>query len=286
MSEAPSSRVVVDTDQRLAQRIRALAGRRVIFFAGLPGTGKSLLVHQLVHLASGAGRQVHLLQWDVARPVFEASPAGRRYPLADGITHPVIRRAAGLWVRDVLVEWNERHPEPEHLLVGETPFVGNRFIELARRTDDRGEALLTLPSCRFVIAVPSREVRSFLEAQRERRAGTPLHPREREDAPPHVLRDLWQNLAVIAGTAAEGPVPYDPVVYTRVYQQVLRHRNTEMVELDVILPTERLSVYDFAVAPRDLVPTDADAERFIREVERRYPDPRVLDGEIAHWWQT
>ena len=174
MSEAPSSRVVVDTDQRLAQRIRALAGRRVIFFAGLPGTGKSLLVHQLVHLASGAGRQVHLLQWDVARPVFEASPAGRRYPLADGVTHPVIRRAAGLWVRDVLVEWNERHPEPEHLLVGETPFVGNRFIELARRTDDRAEALLTLPSCRFVIAVPSREVRSFLEAQRERRAGTPF----------------------------------------------------------------------------------------------------------------
>ena len=112
MSEAPSSRVVVDTDQRLAQRIRALAGRRVIFFAGLPGTGKSLLVHQLVHLASGAGRQVHLLQWDVARPVFEASPAGRRYPLADGVTHPVIRRAAGLWVRDVLVEWNERHPSP------------------------------------------------------------------------------------------------------------------------------------------------------------------------------
>ena len=96
MSEAPSSRVVVDTDQRLAQRIRALACRRVIFFAGLPGTGKSLLVHQLVHLASGAGRQVHLLQWDVARPVFEASPAGRRYPLADGVTHPVIRRAAGL----------------------------------------------------------------------------------------------------------------------------------------------------------------------------------------------
>ena len=286
MSEAPSSRVVVDTDQRLAQRIRALAGRRVIFFAGLPGTGKSLLVHQLVHLASGAGRQVHLLQWDVARPVFEASPAGRRYPLADGVTHPVIRRAAGLWVRDVLVEWNERHPEPEHLLVGETPFVGNRFIELARRTDDRAEALLTLPSCRFVIAVPSREVRSFLETQRERRAGTPLHPREREDAPPHVLRDLWQNLTVIAGAPAEGRVPYDPVVYTRVYQQVLQHRNTEMVELDVILPTERLSVYDFAVAPRDLVPTDADAERFIREVERRYPDPRVLDGEIAHWWQT
>ncbi len=70
----------------------------MVFFAGLPGTGKSLLVHQLVHVAAGRGRRVHLLQWDVARPVLEASPAGRRYPLADGVTHAVVRtrrRAVG-----------------------------------------------------------------------------------------------------------------------------------------------------------------------------------------------
>ena len=78
------------------------------------------------------GRRVHLLQWDVARPVFEASGAGRRYPLADGVTHPVIRKAAGLWVRAALADWSERNRAPEHLLVGETPFVGNRFVELAR----------------------------------------------------------------------------------------------------------------------------------------------------------
>jgi len=97
MSDAPAPRVVVDADRRLAERIHALADRRLVFFAGLPGTGKSLLVHQLVHLATGVGRRVHLLQWDVARPVFEASPAGRRYPLADGVTHAVIRSAAGRW---------------------------------------------------------------------------------------------------------------------------------------------------------------------------------------------
>ena len=286
MSEARASRIVVSSDRRLAERIGSLAGRRMVFFAGLPGTGKSLLVHQLVHVASGIGRQAHLLQWDVARPVFEASQAGRRYPLVDGVTHAVIRRAAGLWVRDALAEWSERYREPEHLLVGETPFVGNRFVELARRIDDSAEALLTSPSCRFVIATPSREVRSFLENQRERRAAEPLHPREREDAPPHVLRDLWQSLVAIAGGNPGAPMPYDPAVYTGVYGRVLHHRNTELVELDVILPTEQLSVYDFATAPRDLVPTAMDAERFIHEVERRYPDPRVLDGEIARWWDT
>ncbi len=285
MSDGRASRIVVDSDRRLAERIRVLAGRRIVFFAGLPGTGKSLLAHQLVHVASGAGRQVHLLQWDVARPVFEASPAGERYPVLDGVTHAVVRRAAGLWVRDAVAEWSARHWHPEHLLVGETPFVGNRFVELARRIDDRAEALLASPSCRFVIATPSREVQSFLEAQRERRAAEPLHPREREDAPPHVLRDLWQSLAAIAGGGTAAPSPYDPAVYAGVYERVLRHRNTEMVALDVILPTEQLSVYDFAVRPRDLTPAKTDAERFIHEVERRYPDLRVLDREIARWWE-
>jgi len=276
----------VTADRALAERVRALAAGRMVFIAGLPGTGKSLLAHQLVHVATNAGRQVDLLQWDVARPVFEASPAGRRYPLADGVTHAVIRRAAGLWVRDALVDWSELHRTPEHFLVGETPLVGSRFVELARRIDDRAEALLASPACRFVIAAPSSDVRRFLEAQRERRAANPLHPREREDAPPHVLRDLWQSLAAVAGATAGAATPYDPAVYASVYQRVLRHRNTEIVGLDVILPTERLSVYDFAVTPRDVAPSVADAERFICEVERRYPDPRVLDREVERWWET
>jgi hypothetical protein len=80
-------------------QLEALAGLRMVFFAGLPGTGKSLFVHQLVHLAQDRGRLVHLLQWDVARPVFEASPAGQRYPVVNGVTHVLIRRAAGLWSR-------------------------------------------------------------------------------------------------------------------------------------------------------------------------------------------
>jgi hypothetical protein len=285
---AGAARLVVHADRRLAEQIRGLSGRRMVFFAGLPGTGKSLLVHQLAHLASGAGRIIHLLQWDVVRPVFEATPAGRRYPLVDGVTHAVIRKAAGWWVRHALVEWNARHPGPEHLLLGETPFVGNRFIELAHRLDDGAEALLVASSCRFAVAVPSGEVRRFLEAERERRAASPLHPREREDAPPRVLRDLWRDLAEVARRLgiAGGPGPYDAVVYRRVYETVLRHRNVEVVSLDVVLPTETLSVYDFAIAPPDLVPSEAEAEEFIHEVERRYADPTALEREITHWWEV
>jgi hypothetical protein len=259
----------------------------MVFFAGLPGTGKSLLVHQLAHLASRDGRIVHLLQWDVARPVFEASPAGRRYPLADGVTHPVVRRAAGLWVRRALVAWHERHPEPGHVLIGETPFVGGRFVELARRLDGPSETLLTNASCRFVIAVPSPDVRHFLEFERERRAANPLHPRERDDAPPHVLRELWRELTAIAGRMGiSAPGDYDPSTHRQVYERVLRHRNVEVAALEVILPTEHLSVYDFAVAPCDLVPTTTEAEACIHEAENRYPDLAVLEAEISRWWEV
>lgn len=257
-----------------------------MFFAGLPGTGKSLMVHQLAHLAVGAGRTVHLLQWDVARPVFEASPDGQRYPLVDGVTHVVIRKAAGLWVRAAVAAWNEQYPGAD-LLIGETPFVGGRFIELARPIADCAEELLAAPSCRFVIPVPSVDVRRLAEAERERRAARPLHPREREDAPPRVLRDIWRDLGEVArrlGLAVPG-ADYDPAVYRRVYEALLRHRNVEIIPLDVILPTETMSVYDFAVTPPNLVPTEAETEAFIAMVERRYA-PTVLEGEIDRWWDV
>ncbi|PWU23936.1 MAG: hypothetical protein C5B48_07755, partial [Candidatus Rokuibacteriota bacterium] len=70
-----AARDIIHFDIRLEEQIRGLRARRLVFFAGLPGTGKSLLVQQLAHVAGAAGRRIHLLQWDVARPVFEASPA-------------------------------------------------------------------------------------------------------------------------------------------------------------------------------------------------------------------
>ena len=187
------------SDRALAGQLERLArSARIVLVAGLPGTGKSLLIHQLAHLAADAGRVIHLLQWDVARPVFEASPAGRRYPMADGVTHAVVRKAVGLWARRALLEWQRRCAAPRHALIGEAPLVGNRLIELARRMDDATEPVLAAASCRFVIAVPSAAVRGFLEAERERRAARPLHPREREDAPPAVLKALWRELVGVA----------------------------------------------------------------------------------------
>ena len=64
----------------------------LVFFAGLPGVGKSLLLQQMTLMAK-AGRtpRATLLQWDTARQPFETD----RYPLSEGATHPLVIRATG-----------------------------------------------------------------------------------------------------------------------------------------------------------------------------------------------
>jgi hypothetical protein len=293
-THSTSERLVVAADPRLYARLQGLASaQRLVFFAGLPGTGKSLLSHQLAHLAHAMGRTVHMLQWDVARPVFEASPAGQRYPVVSGVTHGVIRIAAGLWARRALVQWHQRHPEAHHLLIGETPFVGHRFIELAYPHEDTAESLLRAASCCFVVPVPSRAIRDRLETERRHRSARPLHPQEREDAPPQVLRDLWRQVASIAAllgiapaaSLAEADVPYDPVLYQQTYQRLLRHRQVLVLAVDTMLPTATLSVYDFAMPRYDVVPTAEDITRCIREVEQEYPEPDVLQRALDHWYR-
>jgi hypothetical protein len=271
---------------------------RAVFFAGLPGTGKSLLVHQLVHLAHAAQRPVHLLQWDVVRPAIERSPAGAPYPMTDGVTHPVIRIAAGLWARDIVARWATGPIQPDHILIGETPLVGHRFIELARPHADEAEPFLSGSGCWFVIPIPSVAVRRAIEVERARRIERPVHDREREDAPPNVLRAEWEALAAVAPLIGAGPVtplpggrppgtapvPYDPDVYGRVYEIVLRHRHARRIPMRTLLPATTISVYDFAVPTRDLVPTPEEAAASIRLVETRLPDSVTVESAVAHWY--
>ena len=265
----------------------------MVFFAGLPGTGKSFFIHHVARLASAVGRTVHLLRWDVARPTFENSRAGRRHPTRHGVTDPVIRKAAGTWARQALVRWHESHADPTHLLIGETPLVGHRFIELARPVGDEAERLLASDSCRFVIPVPSVEVRRALEAERDRRMRRPLDEHEREDAQSHVLRALWdevveaaRRLGIGAARRRTTPTPYDPVLYERVYRHVLAHRRAGVLPVDELLPSVGVSVHAFGVPTRDLVPTPEEIVEFIHAVEEAYPDADRLRHEMDGWYRT
>jgi hypothetical protein len=294
----PSERapgLVVPADSALSEALVELAREaRLVFFAGLPGTGKSLLIHQLAHLAHARGRRVRLLQWDVARPVFEASLPGRRYPMERGVTHGVIRLAVGRWARRAVGRWHEAHREAADLLVGETPLIGHRFVELARRETDAVEPILAARTTRFVIPVPSPEVRRHLETERARRAGAPVHDREREDAPPEVLRDLWrelvsaaQALGIAASPAGRGSEPaWDPTVYARVYQSVLVHRRAQELALDTVLPTGGFSPYDFQIPYEDLLPAPEEVERFIAEAARLCPDDGAVRRALERWYRV
>jgi hypothetical protein len=268
--------VLIDEGSPLFAPLAALAtDARLVFFAGLPGTGKSLLIREVAHLAHARGRPIHLLQWDVARPVFEACEAGQRYPQVDGVTHGVIRLAVGRWARAAVARWHATYPSRD-LLIGETPFIGNRLIELARPERDEAEPLLAGPTTRFVIPVPSATLRRYLETERARRAERPLHPREREDAPPAVLRALWRE---VAGDDR----PYDPAIYRQAYERLLGHRHASALPLDTVLPVATVSAYDFEVATTDLVPTAADAARFVRAVEASHPRPTDVQRAIDDW---
>jgi hypothetical protein len=288
---APGRGVVVGRDRPLFGALDTFAREaRLVFFAGLPGTGKSLLIHQLAHLAHGRGRRIHLLQWDVARPVFEATEAGGRYPQVGGVTHGVIRLAVGRWARAAIARWHGDHPGREALLIGETPLIGHRLIELAWPTADPAEPVLSAPWTRFVVPVPSPALRAHLETERARRARTPLHAREREDAPPAVLRELWRELLAVArrlgaGSGALDDHGYDPDTYRRVYTALLAHRHTETLPLEVRLPVEGLSAYDFAIPAADLVPAPDEAARAILDVEGRGLDPAALAAAIDGWWR-
>jgi len=270
----PAPALVVDAAPAVRHALEALAGLRMVFFAGLPGMGKSLLTHQLACLAVAAGRTVHLLQWDVARDPFERCAAGRRYPQVDGATHLLIRRAVGRWARAEVAVWAQQHPDAPHLLIGEAPLVGGRLIELTQPAADAAEPLLTDPSCRFVLPVPSAGVRRHVMAERDRRSAAPLHEKERNDAPPHLMREAWADildlarsngLPITGDAAASGD--YDADTYERVYRWWLRHRPLQVLPLGTVLPTSTMSVYDLHDACLPLLPSEAEADRWVRQVE-------------------
>jgi len=285
--------LVLAVGSPLHAALAALAATaRVVVVAGLPGTGKSLLIHQLAQLAHGTARNVSLLQWDVARPAVEGSPAARAYPTSHGVTHGMVRVAVGRWARGAIAAWDSGRPA-DALLIVEAPLVGHRLVELGRPTADAAEPLLSGPRTRFIVPVPSRTLRAHLEAERGRRALAPRHPREREDAPPDVLRDLWWQLARLAaalGLAALPPgtedLPYDPAIYAAVYAHVLRRRHVEVLTMDAVLPAGALSPYDFGVPVEDLRPAPEEAPGLVDAAAREWADPQELATAIERWYVT
>ena len=284
-----SGRSIVPPDSALYATLRRVAtDRRCVFFAGLPGVGKSLLLQQLSLIAGEVGRRIHLLQWDVARGPFDAPEILGRYPEVDGVTHAVIRKAVGLWAREAVGAWHLGQPDPADLLIGEVPLIGNRLIELVQRRDDGVEALLAGEETVFFIPVPSRDVRRVIEAARSREMASPLHERERANAVPSLVQALWEEISTVArelgvaGGSGAGDV-FEPEVYARVYERLLCHRRPVRLDVTTALPVQA-SVYDAPAVAGELMPTTGDVERIMAAIEAR-PEAEV-EREVADWYRV
>lgn len=239
----------------------------MVFFAGLPGVGKSLLLGQLALMATEAGRPLQLLQWDVARLPFETG----RYPLQDGVTHPMVIRATGIWLRSALLEWSARDRPTGAMLIGEVPLVGGRLLEIARPLPDEAEALLRDQRAQFLVPTPSQSLHALIESKREKSIAAPQHEHEAHDAPPTVLRASWQAVFQVAldlglAEADAADRSYSPEIYAAVYRHLLRHRNARVLKLDEALQT-RGSVYDVSDRLPNLRATAAQAAAAFARLE-------------------
>ena len=280
------SEIILPTNSTIYTTFRQLAtGQRIIFLAGLPGTGKSLLIQQLVLLAHQAGRIVHLLQWDVTRAAFETAVTLQKYPEIDGVTHPAIRKAVGLWARTAVHHWHQSH-DKTHLLIGEVPLIGNRLSELTQPHNDPAELLLSEPTCCFVIPTPSKTVRQVIEAARAQSIAQPRHEKEARDAQPNVLQMLWEEVAAIGQklSLSEGEnVAYDPEVYTAVYQHLLQHRHHQTLPINTVLSPNG-SAYALNINGSELAATPNEVNQIMQQIETEFTG-NELETAVANWYK-
>jgi len=283
-------RVIASRDDLDATLGWMARGHRMVFFAGLPGVGKSLYIRELARAAHAIGRRVHSLQWDVARPAFISPAIATRYPDADRIAHPMVRKGVGQWVRQAVLRWSRANADDSSLLIGELPLIGHRLVELVQIRADDLEPLLARPQALFATPVPSGTVRAAIERARQRTLGNPSNPRESEDAPIDVVQQSWAEiraLAVDLGMAEPAPSenpPFDADAYASVYRHLLRRRNALALRVEVELQ-QTASVYDHAVQVVDIVPSHAEADAIVARLERELT-PSEIDAEVRRWAQS
>lgn len=278
--------LVIPISSTLYEQFNEIAQtRRMVFMAGLPGVGKSLLIQQLTLLANQTGRKVHLIQWDVSRQAFEIPQILDKYPEVEGVTDPIIRMGVGRWARTAVLQWHQTHPDPDHMLIGEVPLIGNRLIELTQVMDDAAEAVLSSEQVLFVTPVPSWEVRAVIEKAREKTIANPQNENEKMDAPPNVLRALWREVNELAReiglTKAGQDAPYNPYIYAGVYDALLQHRHTKSILIDQVL-RPRQSVYELDVVKGQLQASSDEAINIIKRLEKQH-SRNEIKGAVDNW---
>ena len=273
-------------DSTPARELRRCADEAYcVVICGVPGVGKSLFVREQTLIARNCGRKVHRLEWDVSRLAFDQPGILSRYPEIDNVTHPVIRRAAGLWVRQAVADWFSLHGGSRDLLVIEAPLIGGRFSELARIEQDAAEPFLAGEATQFLIPQPSREVRAAIQGARSRETAQHRHALDSKNAPPPLVDALWQQ---ILDTADFLGVPHDrrdggysPELYLAVYRRLLRHRHVVAVPVRDVVEIGH-SPHALQGMALQISPGAQEAARLIALIEETGVDAAVRATEGWH----
>jgi hypothetical protein len=261
----------------------------MVFITGLPASGKSFLMREQISMAVAAGRRVHIMRWDAGLASFETDSILARYPDAEDGSHPVIRKAAGLWARQVLARWLAERLDPADMLIGEVPIIGNRYSEFVQVLPDSVEKTLASDDTAFFYPVPTREVRERLEAIRRTTYANPQHPDEARDAPPATMELAWQltcEKAVGLGLASPKDIKaqstYDESIYRRFFNHLLRHRTACAINIETLYPGGR-SAHDLDESVSELVATPAEVADAIAAVEAAM-SPEKAAQEVENWF--
>ncbi len=261
--------------------------KRLIFVTGIPGVGKSLLIQQMALIATEAGREVHLLRYNLARRPFETEVNISKYPEIDGVTDPAIRKAVGLWARQAVQIGTRRILPPTSCSSANCRSSAVGSSSWWNRHDDAAEALLRGEQTVFIVPVPSWEVREVIEETRKRTLAEPQNEQERLDAPPNVLQLMWQEVNGLARdiglTKASPQTPYNPYIYGGVFEALLQFRPSRLLLIDEVLRPSH-SVYDLEVLAGTLTPTPAEASAALAEVESRYTRDEL--AELVQNWHA
>ena len=200
----------------------------------------------------------------------------------------MIRKAIGMWTRNAIADWHRDNKSDEHILVGEAPFVGERFMQVAKVYEDTAEALLASERTQFILPVPTKRVRQVIEAKREKTISNPQHPHEKEDAPPNILRMLWYEIHRIAedmdfAENAGSQPDYDPDVYRKVYEYLLQHRNSITLSVDEVFEAAG-SVYELEDIVSHLQATEDEVEQIMAQLERE-STVEAIQAEVDGWYK-
>jgi len=276
---------IIPPTSLIRAQLEALTDAKIVIFSGLPGVGKSLYINSFQAIAQEKGKDIDIIQWDVARKAFETEYISSHYPMGAGTVHNGLKLIAGAWLMDTVKQWIDFHKKSDNILLIEAPLVGHRFIELAQKQMDEDlETILSSDLCQFIVPIPSKDVRAAIEAERTRQVSEDA--KVWSGAKPSVMLMLWKRTCEIANSFGKqidlsDQPPYDPEIYNFVFSRILKHRR--------IVPFRINEIYKIPITNEDalhgLKSMQAEpvvADNYGKEIIEKFNEYQI--NEIVDSW--